>query len=257
MFSGDSSDLTDVLASWEYEPGALTVRRIMGRDGKTKLQMRLELGLLQMEETGRPDGHQPHGFESLLEYHEKRLADYRVKHGGTVQGFGLDPDECQLLRVEAAMYYQRYLSLFALGDYSAVVRDTTRNLRVLDLCGKYAIEEQDRFFLEQYRPYIIMMRTRADASQHVRQQQYHQALDVIRAGLAEIRDFFERYNHPEAFDSCDEVKVLKRFAREVRKKLPIGPLERLQKKLKRAIANEDYEQAAQLRDQIASMGSVA
>jgi hypothetical protein len=249
----DDADLTHVLAAWEYEPGTITVRRIIGRDGKAKLQMRLELGVLQMEETGRPDGATPHGFESLLDYHEKRICDHRQKHGGTIQGFGLEPEECQHLREEAAMYYQRYLSFFALGDFSSVVRDTARNLRVLDLCGKYAIEEQDRIILEQYRPYIIMMRTRADASLHVRQQQYHQALDVIRSGLAEMRDFFERFNHPEAFDSCDEAKVLKRFAREVRKKLPVGQLERLQKKLKRAVVNEEYELAAKLRDQIAAM----
>ena len=42
------------------------------------------------------------------------------------------------------MYYQRYLSLFVLEEFSGVVRDTSRNLRVLDLCGKFGLDEQDR-----------------------------------------------------------------------------------------------------------------
>ncbi len=250
---GPEADLTPTLKSWEYESGTINVRRITGLDGHPKVQMRLELGVLQMEITGRPDGRKPHGFESLLEYHENRLIDHKKSNGGTIQGFTLKPDDCQLLREEAAMYYQRYLSLFVLGEFPAVVRDTARNLRVLDFCGKFAVDEQDRLILEQYRPYIVMMRTRADASIHFKDQKMHQALDVVRAGLQDIRDFFEKFGHPEAFDSCEEAKVLKRFAREIKKKLPIGMLERLQRKLKKAVANEQYEVAAKLRDQIASM----
>ncbi len=250
---GAEADISPILDTWEYEPGTINVRRVKGVDGKSKIQMRLELGLLQMQESGRPDGQRPHGFESLLEYHEKRLAEHKQKNGGTTQGFGLKPDECQSLREESAMYYQRYLSLFVLADFPAVVRDTNRNLRVLDMCGKHAIEEQDRLMLEQYRPYIIMMRTRADASILFKDQKLHQALDIVRNGLGDMRNFFEKFNHPEAFDSCDEVKVLKRFAREIKKKLPVGMIERLQRKLKRAVASEQYELAAKLRDQIVEM----
>ena len=248
-----ANDISSILRGWEYESGAVNVRRIVGEDGVPKIQMRLELGLLQMEVTGRPDGLRPLGYESFLDLHENRLADHKQKNGGTIQGFALHPDHCQQLREEAAMYYQRYLSLFMLGDFPGVVRDTSRNLRVLDFCGKYAVEEQDRMVLEQYRPYIIMMRTRAGASILFNEQKLHQALDVVREGLAQIREFFDKFGHPEAYDSCDEAKILKRFAREIKKKLPIGALERLQRKLKKAVANEQYELAAKYRDQIAAM----
>jgi hypothetical protein len=249
----DSFDVSPVLRNWDYEPGVINVRRIVGIDGVPKIQMRLELGLLQMEVTGRPDGRRPHGCESLLEYHEKRLTEHKHKHGGAFEGFTLSPDHCQQLRDEAAMYYQRYLSLFMLGDFISVVRDTSRNLRVIDLCGKFATEEQDRLMLEQYRPYIIMMRTRASASILFKDGKLNQALDIVREGLSQIRSFFERFGHPEAYDSCDEVKVLKRFGRDIKKKMPVGPLERLQRKLKKAVATEDYEAAAKLRDEIAQM----
>ena len=85
------------------------------------------------------------------------------------------------------MYYHRYLSLFVLEDFPGVVRDTARNLRLLDLCGKYADEEQDRLVLEQYRPYIVMMHARAEASLYFQEHKYPEALEKIEVGLLRSR----------------------------------------------------------------------
>src|SRR5678815_4086252 len=178
-----SKDITPVLKGWDYESGTINVRKVTGADGLPKLQMRLDLGLLQMEMTGRPDGHRPHGFESLLEFYENKPTDHR-RRNGTELGFHLDSDQCQSLREEAVMYYHRYLSLFVLEDFAGVVRDTARNLRVLDLCGKFAMDEQDQLVLEQYRPYIIMMNTRAQASIESAEKKYADALRTIDKGLA-------------------------------------------------------------------------
>src|SRR5438874_4787656 len=71
-----SKDITPLLKGWDYEPGTINVRKISGADGQPKLQMRLDLGLLQMELTGRPDGVRPHGFDSLLDYFEAQLKKY-------------------------------------------------------------------------------------------------------------------------------------------------------------------------------------
>lgn len=245
-------DIGPVLRGWDYEPGTINVRKIKGLDGQPKLQMRLDLGLLQMELNGRPDGARPHGCESLLEYFEKRLTDHRRKHG-TELGFHLGAQECQNLREEAVMYYQRYLSLFVLEDFPGVVRDTARNLRVLDICGKYAEDEQDRLVLEQYRPYIMMMNTRAQASILSKDERFPEALAVIESGLAKIKEFFEQFGQDEAYGHSNEVKVLKRFAREIRKKLPVDPMQRLQRKLDRAVKDERYEEAAVLRDKLIAM----
>src|SRR5256714_6195941 len=158
-----SKDILPLLKGWDYEAGTINVRKINGMDGRPKLQMRLDLGLLQMEMNGRPDGRRPHGCESLLEYYEEQLKDHYDRNG-TELGFHLTSSQCQSLREEAVMYYHRYLSLYVLEEYPGVIRDTDRNLRVLDLCGKYAVNEQDRLWLEQYRPYIMMMNVRAKAS---------------------------------------------------------------------------------------------
>ena len=247
-----NKDIQPVLRGWDYEPGTLNVRKVNGVDGEPKLQMRLDLGLLQMEMNGRPDGRRPFGCESLLEYHEGRLADHKKRHG-TDMGFQMNGADCQSLRDEAVMYYQRYLSLFVLEEFTAVVRDTARNLRVLDFCNQFAVEEDDKMILEQYRPYITMMNTRGKASIFVREKRFREAMMVIDGGLSIIRQFFEAYGQGEAFSQANEVKVLKRLARDIRKKVPVDPMQRLQRKLARAIKEERYEEAARLRDKIATM----
>jgi len=245
-----SKDITPTLRGWDYEPGTINVRQVTGLDGLPKLQMRLDLGLLQMEVTGRPDGARPHGFESLLDYYESQLSEHQGRHG-TNRGFHLTNSQCQSLREEAVMYYQRYLSLFVLEDFPGVIRDTARNLRVLDLCGTYADDEQDRLILEQYRPYIVMMNARARASMYLRENQQAKALETVELGMELIRKFFQSMGREEGYAESNEVRVLKRLARDIRKRLPVNPLELLKRKLERAVKNENYEEAAKLRDKLA------
>jgi hypothetical protein len=246
---GPTKDIAPVIKGWDYEAGTINVRKVSGIDGVPKLQLRLDLGLLQMEMTGRPDGNRPHGHESLLEYFETKLGDHREKSGSEA-GFHLTGSQCQALREEATMYYHRYLSLFVLEEFAAVVRDTDRNLRVLDICRKFAQSEADRVVMEQYRPYITMMNARAKASLLFKAERYAEALEAIRVGLKSIKRFFRRFGQMEVYKHANEVVVLKRFARDIRKKLPIDPVELLQKKLEKAVAAERYEDAAKLRDEL-------
>jgi hypothetical protein len=242
-------DLTPLLQGWDYEPGTINVRKISGLDGMPKLQMRLDLGVLQMEMSGRPDGVRPNGCESLLDFYEHELTEH-LGRNGTELGFNLNSDQCQSLREEAVMYYHRYLGLFVLEDFGGVVRDTARNLRVLDLCGKFAGDEHDRLILEQYRPYIIMMNARAQASILFKENRHSAALQTIQTGLQNLKEFFARFGQEEAYGQSNEVRVLKRFARDIRRKLPLDPVTKLHQQLEKAIKTERYEEAARLRDEI-------
>jgi protein-arginine kinase activator protein McsA len=71
--------------------------------------------------------------------------------------------------------------------------------------------------------------------------------------LDNIREFFARFGQDEAFDKSNEVRVLKKFAREIRRKIPMDPMTRLQQQLDKAIKTEQYEEAAKLRDEIRRM----
>ena len=92
-----SKDIIQVLKGWDYEPGTINVRKVAGVDGTPKLQMRLDLGLLQMEMTGRPDGVRPHGCESLLDYFEGLRKEHETLNG-TDLGFHLTGEQCESLR---------------------------------------------------------------------------------------------------------------------------------------------------------------
>ena len=89
-----SLDLNSLLRDWPHEPGAIKVRRIIGLDGREKLQLRIDLGVLQMEVAGRPDGQRPHNCESLLAYHQRR-ADRAEARGETYE---LSAEQCNDLQ---------------------------------------------------------------------------------------------------------------------------------------------------------------
>ena len=54
-------DLNNLLDGWSHEPGQVKARKIVGNDGREKLQLRIDLGVIQMEMQGRPDGERPFG----------------------------------------------------------------------------------------------------------------------------------------------------------------------------------------------------
>ena len=61
-------DIDSVLEDWDYIPGEVNARRVTARDGRELLQMRVDMGLLQMEIELRPDGTRPHGAETYFDY---------------------------------------------------------------------------------------------------------------------------------------------------------------------------------------------
>src|SRR5262249_2745377 len=82
------------------------------------------------------------------------------------------------------------------------------------------------------------------------QKKYTEALVIVQEGLDSIKEFFTKFDQADAFARSNEVKILKKFARDIRKKLPIDPIEKLKSQLEKAVAHEQYEDAARLRDEI-------
>lgn len=247
-----NNDLTAILRGWEHNPNEVTVRRIVGEDGREKIQMRLDLGVLQMELEGRPDGRRPHGFESLFEYHLDRREHHVLRHG-SVDEWQISADECSDMRQESMQYYYRYLSLFHLGDYYGVMRDTSRNLRVFDLVRDFAADDDERSSLEQFRPYVMMMHTRARACLSLEEHEFDRALSQIDEGIERLEEFFRDVDRPELADSSREIEFLRDWSERIRTNRPLSPEERLRRELRTAVEAEDYERAAQLRDEIKTL----
>ena len=245
-------DLSPLLGGWAFQSGDVCARKIVGEDGKEKLQVRLDLGLLQMELYGRPDGERPHDYESALDCYLDRLESHRAENGSG-DGFQLDEEACNELWQEGVQYYQRYYCLLHMGDYEGVLRDTAHNLAVFDLVKTYCEDDEAKICFEQYRPYVVMIHARSKGEIRLQSKDYEGALEVAKEGIDEIRSFFESFGDPELVDSSEELQALESWAEEIRRERPLGIRQRLFRKLREAVSQEQYEEAAQLRDRLRSL----
>jgi len=239
-------DLDNILGDWPHEPGQIKVRKILGNDGREKLQLRIDLGLIQMDVLGRPDGVKPHGFESLLAYHQQLAKKKEQSNESSM----LTPDECGELQQEGIQYYHRYISFFQLKDYQGVIRDTQRNLDLCTFVTNHTDHEELAWSLEQFRPYILMMNTRAKASIELDRDDYAGAMRHIEQGKEKILAFYQETGNPEMAAKSPEITFLDEWLEEVKAKRPLTKLEIMQREMEKAISNEAYERAAELRDKI-------
>jgi hypothetical protein len=237
-------DLNTLLEGWPHEPGQIRVRRIRGIDGREKIQLRLDLGLIQMETDGRPDGLRPNGSTSLLDWHRERAEEAEANG----QRYILSADDCGDLHQEGVQYYHRYLALFQLEDFKDVVRDTQHNLDLFAFVAKHAEREETGWSFEQFRPYVLMMNTRAKASLELEKNQVSAAIGHIERSRDAILGMLKE--RAEAAETCPEVEFLNEWLEELRHKRPLSKLEVMQREMDRAVATEAYERAAELRDAI-------
>jgi UvrB/uvrC motif len=248
-----SKDIATILEDWDVGPDDFQVRIIPGDDGREKLQVRIDLGLLQMEISGRPDGRRPFGFESLLDYQESRAHGAQRPRDDLV----LNGEDCAELMREGVQYYHRYVSLFQLERYDLVARDTDRNLRLFAFVKRHAAREEDKREFDQFRPYVTMMRARALGMAALERDDHRAALRVIDEGIAAIRGFLAEYEESEEDVRCSELRFLKQWKRDVERSRRVGPAERLEEQLALAVKREQYEEAARLRDQIQRLGEAS
>ena len=241
-----SLDLNDLLRDWPHEPGQIKVRRILGSDGKEKIQLRIDLGVIQMETNGRPDGERPHGCDSLLAYHLAIAEEKEAAH----EQYLLSPEEVSELQQEGIQYYHRYISLFQLNDFLGVIRDTQRNIELFNFVNQHASGDEFAHSLEQFRPYVIMMNTRARASIELERKDYAAALRQIERGRQKIVELFAGSENADLAERSPEVAFLDEWMEEIRARQPLTKLEKLQREMENAIATEAYERAAELRDAI-------
>ena len=243
----DSTDLRGLLRSWPYDPEH-DARILRGEDEREILQVRTPLGIEQYEMDGRPDGTRPHGVESALEFHQRRLEEARI--AGREAEFDLNPRECSELFHEGTLYYFRYVRLFQLKDWVRTIRDTARNLRAFDFLHRYARREADQQFLEKWRPYIIRVNASAAAMLEVERSAYDRALSLVNAAIAKIEGLDVLDDDTFKFERDRSLAALRELAAQIQKNRPLSELERLEKQLRRAIEKQEFERAAELRDRL-------
>ena len=135
-----------------------------------------------------------------------------------------------------------------------MARDTSRNLRVFDLLGEHAQTEEDRRSMEQNRPYVMMMRARALASMALRDDEPKAAVHAIEESIEALRQYYIDNDAADSFEQSGEVAMLREMRDALVPKLPLSQRAELRQRLEAAIAAENYELAAILRDELRLLG---
>ena len=243
----ENFDLAKLLESWPYDPDN-NVRVVSAADGRQIMQVRLPLGIEQYEMDGRPDGQRPYGMESALEYQRQRVAQATAE--GKKSSFKLNTNECAEVFNEGVLYYYRYLHCFQIKDWARTVRDTGRNLALFDLVRRYARREEDRIYLEQWRPYLIRMHAVSRAMIEWDTNGHERALRILREGIDQIEDLSAVDDPTFQFERKRSLEVLRDLAAEIEQTRPLPESQKIERELKRAVEAEEYERAAQLRDRL-------
>jgi len=246
-------DISHLLEHWDYKPGQVVVRRFKGKDGREKIQLRVDLGLLQMNAEGRPDGKQPFGHPSLFDYYQAKLYRHLAAHAQAEHPFKLQAEDCAKLQLEALQFHHRYICLLQLADYSGVVRDAERNLTVFTFVGKHAESEELAWSLRQFQPQLLMILTRARAMQSLEAGDYGVAIEQVEQGVEEIRNFYRDNSRSELIEASGEIQSLEGWLTEIRANRPLSAREKLERALSDAVKREDYEKAARVRDALRNL----
>ena len=118
--------------------------------------------------------------------------------------------------------------------------------------AKYAPDEEAAWSVQQFRPYVMMMNTRAKANLALEKEDVDAAIALVEKGIRAIEKFTKDNNRDGEAD-LSEIKSLGEWLLELRKLKPMTPVEQLRKEMERAVEDEKYERAAELRDALRAM----
>jgi hypothetical protein len=237
-----SHDIDAALQGWEYKPGVVQARLVQARDSRQVIQMRIDLGVLQIETTGRPDGTRPHGCATYFDY-LRQQARVAQRSG---QSLVLSDEQCLEADREFVQYYHRRVCWLALRNFGRAVADADHTLAFMDFVRDHSPGEEYTQAHEQYRGFVLFQRTQAAAARAVEKGNAEAAIDAIRSGLEKMRAFFASFDYEEQMEEDGMVQQLRKMEKSLRDTHGIEAT--LAEQLDEAVAREDYEAAARLRD---------
>ena len=248
----EANDIDDILKQWPFDPQSVNVR-LLELSHRQVLQMRVDMGLLQLETDGRPDGNKFEGQRTYFEFLQKNSSKSEDE-------FELSDDVCMEIDREFVQFYHRRVCWLQLKEFGKAVKDADHTLKLMDFCKSHSPDEQWTVSHEQYRPFVLYHRTQAAALSHLNaededddvktsdRRSVELAIEEVNEGLERLRDLFVEYEADEQFDEDDLVVRLRELREGLREKYDVGMT--LNEQLAAAISNEDYELAARLRDEL-------
>lgn len=238
-------DIDHILERWPFDPFTVNVR-LLELSQRQVLQMRVDMGVLQLEIEGRPDGGKPEGNKTYFEYLQEKARSEEIE-------FVLNENECIEVDREFVQFYHRRVCWLQLKEFNRAVSDADHTLGLMDFCKVHSPDEQWTISHEQYRPFVLYHRTQAAALAKLEldvDNCAELAIEEVNFGLEKLRQLFEDYEAEEQFEEDELIQRLVEFKTSLKEKYEIDKT--LNEQLSEAIESEDYERAAELRDQLAN-----
>lgn len=243
-------DLASVTGEWPFVPEEVSARLVHGEDGSVFVQLRVELGVLQMHLDGRPDGQRYRGHPCVLDYiwHESRL-------GRLVAG----EDWLELER-ELNQYNYRRLALANLCEQSLAEPQSPdrfefiqRTVGDIDHCAqalRTMTSDEDGAAEDGHRMApLLFNRARLLSRLRCLEGRFEEAVEEIDAGVAALEEVLVRLGMDDEQREQDPgMSYLRQMGRRLRDQHGIQTT--LRERLSDAVSREDFVEAAQLRDLI-------
>jgi hypothetical protein len=239
-------DIDRVLQEWPYQPGEISARLVRAADGREVVQMRVEMGLLQLETDGRPDGTRPSGSKTYFDYLQRIAAKSR-------EPFELTSEQCAEADREFMQFYHRRVCWLALREFRRAANDADHTLAFMDFVRDHSPDEEWTLSHEQYRPFVLFHRTQAVSLATLEEMGPEESLVELNRGLQSFRDLFIQYDAEEQFEEDELVQRLIELRDTLRSQYDLKPS--LSEQLAEAVASEQYELAAKLRDELSRRGN--
>ena len=159
--------------------------------------------------------------------------------------------QCAEADREFIQFYHRRIAWLALRRHDRAIQDADHTLALMDFVRRHGDGEDYIASHEQFRGIVLFHRTEAAFALALERHRPEEAIDALRDGI-------ERSDHPPAHvvggarsgrsPNPALVDQLRSIEQDIRKKFVVEKT--LREQLDEAVAREDYEQAARLRDQI-------
>ncbi len=237
----EARDIDALLASWPFRAGEVNARLVKATGGREVIQMRVDMGLLQMETEFRPDGERPGGADTYFDY----LVGEVIREG---DDFELSDEQCSEADREFVQFYHRRVCWLSLREYARAAKDADHSLAFMDFVRDHSPDEEWTLSHEQYRPFVLFHRVQAAALAALEDDGPEAAIGEINNGLDRFRDLFEEYDAADQFAEDELVLRLEEMRENVRSRYDVGLT--LDEQLAEAVRSENYELAAELRDRL-------
>jgi hypothetical protein len=175
------------------------------------------------------------GFGTYFEYlQHEALRDFSMV---------MTEDQCGEADREFVQFYHRRICWLALREFEKAMRDADHTLGLMDFCRDHSPDETWTMTHEQYRSFVLFHRTQSATLRALEEEDAEAAIEAVNLGLNRLHDLCQDTEDNELVARLVELRET------VREKFSVGRT--LTEQLSDAIASEQYELAARIRDQLA------